>query len=236
MSPRQLIVKLDHVAALRELGSTREPDPVAAAVLARLAGAHGIAVSLREDRRHIHERDLRLLRETVPHGLCVEVPVVPASIKAVLELRPDSVTLVGEALPNAPASRSLDVLTQLAGLGEVVRSLAEARIRSLLCVDPDPDQVKAAHRLGARGVHLAGARYAERAGGTEELRRIADAARLASKLGLEISVGGGLDYANVPALLEIADLRELVVGHAIGARAQLIGMDRAVREMRALVG
>jgi pyridoxine 5-phosphate synthase len=236
VSPRQLVVKLDHVAALRELGSSREPDPVAAAALARLAGAHGIAVALREDRRHIQERDLRLLRETVPHGFGVEIAVAPASVKAVLELRPDSVTLVGDAPQNQPAARSLDVLTQLAGLGEVLRSLGETRIRSLLCVDPDPDQVKAAHRLGARGVQLASARYADRASGTDELRRIADAARLAAKLGLDVAVGGGLDYANVPALLEIADLRELVVGHAIGARAQLVGMDRAVRDMRALVG
>jgi pyridoxine 5-phosphate synthase len=236
VSPRQLVVKLDHVAALRELGSSREPDPIAAAALARLAGAHGIAGALREDRRHIQERDLRLLRETVPQGFGVEIAVAPASVKAVLELRPDSVTLIGDAAPNAPAARSLDVLTQLAGLGEVLRSLGEARIRSLLCVDPDADQVKAAHRLGARGVQLASVRYADRASGSDELRRIADAARLAAKLGLDVAVGGGLDYANVPALLEIADLRELVVGHAIGARAQLLGMDRAVRDMRALVG
>ena len=233
MSRRQLIVKLDHVAALRELGSTREPDPVAAALLARLAGAHGIAIGLREDRRTVTERDLRLLRETVSHGLCVEISLLPAAVKAVLELRPDSVTLAGEG----PGSRGLDVLTQIAGLGEVIRSLAETRIRSVVCVDPDTDHVKGAHRLGARGVQLSTARYSERnANPSDELQRISDAARLAGKLGLEVVVGGGLDYGNVQALADVPDVRELVVGHAIGARALLVGMDAAVREMRALVG
>jgi pyridoxine 5-phosphate synthase len=244
---RRLVVNVDHAATLRQARQGNHPDPVAVANLALLAGADGIVVHLREDRRHIQDRDARLLRQVVHEYFCLEMAPGQEMLKIALEIRPDSVTLVPERREERTTERGLDVLSALGQVGEIVRALQESQIRTCLFVEPDLEQIKAAHRLGARAVELHAGRYAEGAtigpsarwsdGGAlaEELRRLEDAAKLAAKLRLEVGVGHGLDYRNVGPLAALETVDEFSIGHSIIARALLVGMERAVAEMRALV-
>jgi len=229
----RLVVNVDHVATLRQVRQGVEPDPIAAAQLALLGGADGIVCHLREDRRHVQERDVRLLRQTVHPLFCLEMAPTQDMLKVALDVRPDSVTLVPERREELTTEGGLDVLSALGEIGERVRALHESKIRTCLFVAPDLEQVKAAHRVGARAIELHTGRYAEHGPDRdEELRRIRDAVRLATKLKLEVGVGHGLDYRNVDALVEIAEIEELSIGHSIVSRAVLVGMERAVREMR----
>ncbi len=237
MRRRSLIAYVDAAAALRQARRRRDPDPVAAATLAMLAGADGIGVELREDRRWVQDRDVRLLRHTVHHGFYLDIPPLPELLKVALEVRPDVVTLLPEQPDDPAPTAGLDVVTRLGPLTEMVRALEDGKTRSAFLVSPDIEQVKAAHRAGACGVQIWTGRFAE--GGpdcNDELRRIFDSVRLAEKLGLEIALGGALDYRNVRALVELEAVAEFRVGHAIGARALLVGMERAVAEMKELVG
>lgn len=237
MSHRRLVVNVDHVATLRQARRGVEPDPVAAATLALLGGADGIVVHLREDRRHVQGRDVRVLREVVHDLFCLEMAPTQEMLKVALEVRPDSVTLVPERREELTTEGGLDLIGQLGELGEVVRTLEESDIRSCMFIDPELDQIKAAHRIGARAVELHSGRYAEAGEGRqEELRRICDAARLGAKLKLEVGVGHGLDAHNVRPLVEVEEIQEFSIGHSIVSRATLIGMERAVMEMRSLVG
>ena len=234
---RRLVVNVDHVAALRQARGGVHPDPVVGATLALLAGADGIVVHLREDRRHIQDRDLRLLRQVVHGLLCLEMAPTQEMLKVALEVRPDSVTLVPERREELTTEGGLDLLSALGEVGEIVRALEDAKIRSCLFIAPDLDQVKAAHRVGARAIELHTGRYAEDGPDRdEELRRICDGVRLGAKFKLEVGVGHGLDYANVHPLLELPEITEFSIGHSIVSRAVLVGMDRAVSEMRALLG
>jgi pyridoxine 5-phosphate synthase len=236
MSRRRLVVNVDHVATLRQARRIREPDPVAAATLALLGGADGIVVHLREDRRHVQERDVRLLREIVHSCFCLEMAAAPEMLKKALEVRPDSVTFVPERREELTTEGGLDVVAHGAELREPLRALADAQIRTCLFVDPDLEQIKASHRLDARAVEVHTGRYAEGGPGREpELRRIEDAARLAAKVGLEVGVGHGIDYRNVRALARLEHIEEFSIGHSIVGRAVLVGMERATAEMRALV-
>jgi pyridoxine 5-phosphate synthase len=236
MSERRLVVNVDHVATVRQARRAAEPDPVTAAALAQLGGADGIVVHLREDRRHIQDRDVRLLRQTVHNLLCLEMAATQEMLKVALEMRPNSVTLVPERREELTTEGGLDVQTRLGEVGEIVRSLAQSNIRSCLFIDPDLEQVKAAHRAGARAVELHTGRYAERGPDHEDVvRRIEDSVKLAAKLRLEVGVGHGLDYANVARLARIAEIEEFSIGHSIVSRALFTGMERAVREMKALV-
>ena len=237
MRERRLIVGLDQVAAVRQAREGREPDPVAAATLAVLAGADGVSVHMRRDRLHVQDRDVRVLRQTVERGFVMNIDALPEMMKVALEIRPDAVTLVPELPETLASGAGLDVQTQMGALGELVRALEDGKVPSSLRVAPDIEQVKSAHRVGVSGVQLHTARFAE--GGPDrddELQRLRDAARLARKLGLEVSVGGQLDARSLKPLLEIDEIDEFRIGYAVVARGLLVGLERAVRELRALVG
>jgi len=237
VSARRLVVNVDHVATLRQARGIREPDPIAAALLALASRADGIVVHLREDRRHIQDRDVHLMRQVVHDLMCLEMAPVKEMLKVALEVRPDSVTLVPERREELTTEGGIDLVAGGEAVGEIVRMLAEAQIRSCVFIDPEIEQVKQSHRLGVDAIELHSGRYAESGpSADEELQRIRDAARLASKLGLEVGVGHGINYRNVPPLAEIGDLEEFSIGHSIVGRAVLLGMERAVAEMKALVG
>jgi pyridoxine 5-phosphate synthase len=237
MSERRLVVNVDHVATLRQARRGLEPDPVTAAALCQLGGADGIVAHLREDRRHIQDRDVRLLRQTV-HGLfCLEMAASQEMLKVALEVRPSSVTLVPERREELTTEGGLDVQSRIGEIGEIVRALKDGGIRSCLFVAADLEQIKAAHRVGARAVEIHTGRYAERGPDHEdEVRRIEDAIRLSAKLHLEIGVGHGLDYRNVARLARIGEIEEFSIGHSIVSRAVFVGLEAAVREMKSLVG
>lgn len=237
MSSRRLVVNVDHVATLRQVRRIQEPDPAAAAVLALLGGADGIVAHLREDRRHVQDRDVRLLRQVVHGRFCLEMAATAEMLKVALEVRPTSVTLVPERREELTTEGGLDIRVHLGMIGEIVRALEEGRIRSCLFVDPEVEQIKAAHRVGADAVEIHTGRYAEEGPDAQEaLARIQDAARLGARLGLDVGAGHGLNYANVRPLVAIPEIREFSIGHAIVGRAVLVGMERAVAEMKAIVG
>ena len=236
MNTRRLIVNVDHVATVRQARQIQEPDPVAAATLALLGGADGIVVHRREDRRHIQDRDVHLLRQTVHAGFCLELAATPEMLKIALEVHPDAVTLVPERREELTTEGGLNVHEELAAVSEMVRTLQENAIFTRIFVDPDLEQIKAAHRSGAEGIEVHSGRYADGPDRSRELARIFDAARVAAKAGLEVGVGHGLHYRNVAPLAEVQEITEFSIGHAIVSRALLVGMERAVREMKTLVG
>lgn len=237
MTLPRLIVNVDHVATLRQARGGKEPDPVPAAAMALVGGADGIVAHLREDRRHVQDRDIALLRETVHSDFFLEMAATHEMLKVALEVHPDSVTLVPERREELTTEGGLDVATQMAAVGEIAGALGEAGIRCCLFVDADLEQVKASHRLGVRAVELHTGRYSDRKEDRgAEFQRLRDAVRLAKKLGLEAGLGHGIDYTNARDLAQIEDVVEFSVGHSIVSRSVLVGMERAVREMRRLVG
>jgi pyridoxine 5-phosphate synthase len=230
----RLGVNIDHVATLRQARREPEPDPVHAAVLAELAGAHGITVHLRADRRHIQDRDLEILRKVVKTQLNLEMAATQEMLRIALTVKPDQVTLVPERREEVTTEGGLDAVLNSVQLRPVVRALQEGGIRVSLFVDPSLEQVKEAHKLDAQAVELntasyAGARDARSRGAA--LRVVTDAARLGCKLGLTVHAGHGLSYRNVGPIAALPELSELNIGHNIVARAVLVGMERAVREM-----
>jgi pyridoxine 5-phosphate synthase len=230
----RLGVNVDHVATLRQARRTRYPDPVTAAALAELGGADQITMHLREDRRHIQDRDLRILRETVQTMLNLEMAATPEMVKIAYEVRPDVCTLVPERREELTTEGGLDVAGQQDPIRKVVRALRDAEIAVSLFIDPEIDQIRAAHRVDAQHIELHTGRYAEArrpAEREQELLRISECARAAKRLGLEVAAGHGLSYENVKPIARIADIAELNIGHSIVARAVLVGMERAVREM-----
>lgn len=234
----RLGVNIDHVATLRQARGGREPDPVAAAVLVELAGADGIVVHLREDRRHIQDRDLRLLRESIRTHLDLEMAAADDIMKIALEVRPDVATFVPENREELTTEGGLDAAGLRDRLVQPVRLLRDAGIRVSLFIEPDAEQVRAAHRLSADLIEIHTGRYANALDARrreKELEQIASTARLAAKLGLKVSAGHGLDYWNVAPLTTISEITEYNIGHSILSRAVLVGLDRAVREMKALV-
>ena len=234
----RLGVNIDHVATVRQARRAAEPDLVAAAVLALLGGADGITVHLREDRRHIQDRDLKLLRETCQTLLNLEMAATQEMVKIAYEVKPDLVTLVPERREELTTEGGLDVTGQRESLAQVVRHLKDGDIVVSLFIDPDLDAVRAAHKLGADRIELHTGRYCETRKAKErarELMRVVDAARAGSKLGLGVAAGHGLNYDNVQDIARIEEIDELNIGHAISARAVLAGMDRAVRDMVALI-
>ena len=238
MNHPRLAVNVDHIATIRQARGGAEPDPVAAAVVAELAGASGIIVHLREDRRHVQDRDLRLLREVVQTQLNLEMAATDEMLKIALEVLPDIATLVPERREELTTEGGLDVAGHEERINGVVRVLTEGGIRVSLFIDPDPVQVEAARRAGAPWVEIHTGRYAE---ARTELHRqqtllqIMEAARLARDLGLRVGAGHGLNYRNVTHVAAIPEVEELNIGHSIVARAALVGMDRAVREMLDLI-
>ncbi len=229
----RLAVNVDHIATIRQARRGREPDPVAAAVLAELAGAEGIIVHLREDRRHIQDRDLRLLRETVSTRLNLEMAATEEMVGIATAIRPNLVTLVPERRQELTTEGGLEVAGQRARLTSVVGTLRGSGIPVSLFIAPEEGQVEAAKAVGAALVELHTGRYAEAQGeaAREALAALIRAARFAAGAGLSISAGHGLNYANVEPVAAIPEVEELNIGHSIVARAALVGMERAVREM-----
>lgn len=231
----RLGVNIDHVATLRQARGGREPDPVWAAVQAELGGADGITVHLREDRRHIQDRDLRLLRETVRTRLNLEMSVDPAIVTIAIQSRPDQVTLVPERRAELTTEGGLDVIGQRPRVVEAMARLRDAGIEVSLFIDPDPAQVEASKELGAHAVELHTGRYADAPGPGQRARELAalvDAGSFAVASGLALHAGHGLDYENVAPVASIAAMAELNIGHSIVARAVFHGMERAVYEMK----
>ncbi len=234
----RLGVNVDHVATVREARKTQYPDPVTAATIAELAGADGIIVHLREDRRHIQDRDLEILRKTVETKLNLEMAATQEMIKTTLDIKPDMVTLVPERREELTTEGGLEVSLNLEAFKKYVHLLQEAEQVISLFIDPDLDQVKAAHRVGADYIEIHTGRYSEARSRTqveEEFTKIINAVKMAEKLGLGINAGHGLNYRNVERIASIKEIEELNIGHSIIARAVLVGLEQAVREMKELI-
>lgn len=230
----RLGVNIDHVATLRQARGGHEPEPVAAALLAQGAGAHGITIHLRGDRRHIQERDLRILKEVLAVPLNVECAATPEALEAVIPTRPSWVTLVPESREELTTQGGLDAIFLQGMLRPVVRELRSAGIRVSLFVDPVLDQVKMAAKLEADAVELNTGIYSDLpmdSDATAELARIRDASRLGSRLGLRVLAGHGLNLQNVGPIAAIPEIEELNIGHSLIGRAVLVGLERAVEEM-----
>ena len=235
----RLGVNIDHVATVRQARRASEPDPVHAAVLAELGGAHGVTVHLRADRRHIQDRDVEILRQTVRTRLNVEMAGTQEMVRIALTVKPDQVTLVPERREELTTEGGLDVVLNSVQLRPVVRSIHDGGIKVSLFVDSDLEQVKESHKIDAQAVEINTASYAEaRDAKAREaaLRKVVDAARLGRRLGLEVHAGHGLNYGNVRAVAQQSELAELNIGHSIVSRAVLVGMERAVREMLDAMG
>jgi len=236
--PVRLGVNVDHIATLREARKSSEPDPLAAALLAEMAGADGITVHLRGDRRHIQERDVELLKRTVKTRLNLEMAANPAMVTIASTHKPDHVTLVPERREEVTTEGGLDVLLNQNLIRKTVVDLKEAAITVSIFVDPDFDQIKTISKLGVGLIEINTAKYAE-AGREDqavaEAEKIAQVARAAAKLGLRVLAGHGLDYRNVRRIVAIPEIEELNIGHSIVARAALVGITRAVGEMKDLL-
>jgi pyridoxine 5-phosphate synthase len=235
----RLGVNIDHVATVRQARRVKEPDPVHAALLAELGGAHGITVHLRGDRRHIQDRDVEILRQVVKTQLNIEMAATQEMARLALTVNPDQVTLVPERREEVTTEGGLDIVLNSAQLRPFVRTIRDGRIRVSLFVDPDLEQVKESHRIAADAVELNTAAYAESPDEKQRdlaLRKVTDAARLGTKLGLKVHAGHGLTYENVGPLAALPEISELNIGHSIVARAVLVGMERAVREMVEAIG
>ncbi len=242
-----LIVRLDHLAGLRQAGGTRDPDPVIAAALAELAGAGGVSVSLGRERpssrppaegNGMQERDLRLLRETVRTILNVCLPLQEEWIKLALAIRPDLATLTAGGHEGPAAERGLDVEDRRSEIEPVIATLKAGGISTGVLVDPLPAQVKAAHRAGASVVLLHTGPFCWAGNGgarAAEFERLTNAAKMAVRLGLTVHAGGGLAYQSVGPLVEVPEIEAVHVGHALIARAALVGMGEAVREFLRLL-
>jgi len=230
-------VNIDHVATLRQARGGRSPDPLLAALAAEQSGADFITLHLREDRRHIQDRDVRALRAALQTRMNLEIAVTPEMLAFALEVQPQDACLVPEKRTEVTTEGGLDVASQLEPVAQACRRLAAGGIRVSLFIDPDAEQVDAAARAGAPVVELHTGRYAEAQGAERgrELARLADAARRATAAGLAANAGHGLDYHNVGPVAAIPELVELNIGHAIVARAVMTGFGPAVREMKRLM-
>ncbi len=234
----ELGVNIDHVATVRQARRTNEPDPVWAAALAEFGGADGITLHLREDRRHILDRDLLVLRQTTTVKLNLELACEPEVVGIACEVKPDQATLVPERREEITTEGGLDVAGQRDRVREVVEQLKQAGISVSLFLDPDPPQIEAAAELGADAVEIHTGQYALAKPGTEqakELETVAAAGRQICDLGMTLHAGHGLTYRNVRPIAAIERMHELNIGHSIVARAIMVGFEKAVREMKRLV-
>jgi len=235
----RLSVNIDHIATLRQARRAKEPEPTAAALLAELAGAQGITVHLRKDRRHIRERDLEILRATVKTKLNLEMGTNEEIVKIALRVKPDLATLVPEKEEEITTEGGLDFSRNDSRLKEVISLLHDRKIMVSLFIDPTSSNIKKAHRYDSDTVEIHTGHYAETKNELEiatELEKIAGAASLARKLGLGVNAGHGLDYQNVKKVCLIEEIQEFSIGHSIIARACLVGIKEAVAEMLRLIG
>lgn len=233
----KLHVNIDHVATVREARKGHEPNPISAATLAELAGADGITAHLREDRRHIQDRDIRLLRETVTTILNLEMALSPEILKIALEVRPDEVCFVPEKRNEVTTEGGLDAVKDVARLKEFIPALQERGILVSLFLDAEPKQIECAKSVGADFVEIHTGPYAH-AHGTEiadHLQKIRECVELGRKIGLRMNAGHGLNYKNVTSIARIPGIEELNIGHSIIARSIFVGFPEAVREMKRLL-
>jgi len=230
----RLGVNIDHVATVRQARRTYEPDPVAAAILATLAGADGITIHLREDRRHIQDDDVRRVREAIHTRLNLEMACWDEIVAMAVALKPDEATLVPEKREELTTEGGLDVAGQGETVGRVSRRLSDAGIVVAHFIDPDFVQVHAARKHGAAAVEFHTGTYADARGESQdvELQKLASAAGLAIELGLRVHMGHGLNYHNIAPIVRIPGVEELNIGHSIVSRAVLVGMERAVADMK----
>lgn len=238
MDAMRLGVNIDHVATLRQARGTRYPDPVEAARLAENAGADSITVHLREDRRHIQERDVQLLRQVLQTRMNLEMAATPAMLKFACTLLPEDCCLVPERRQELTTEGGLQVQAQQEFLAPACAQLAEAGIKVALFIDPEIEQIEAAVRLRVPAVELHTGRYADAADvrhQAQELHRLRDAAQQAARMGLEVHAGHGLNYHNIMPVAAVPEIVELNIGHSIIARALMTGLPEAVREMQHLI-
>ncbi len=232
-------MNIDHVATLRQARGGHEPEPVAAALLAQGAGAHGITVHLRADRRHIQERDVRVLKEVLAVPLNVECAATPETVAMVVAHKPQWATLVPETREELTTQGGLDAIFLQSHLRAVIRDLRSSDVKVSLFVDPSLDQVRMAAKLEADAVELNTGLYADLPMGADpgaELGRLREAARRGARLGMRVLAGHGLDLRNAGAIAGIAEIEELNIGHSIVGRAVLVGMAAAVQEMLHAIG
>ncbi|MBI2998239.1 MAG: pyridoxine 5'-phosphate synthase [Deltaproteobacteria bacterium] len=236
MTMLRLGVNVDHVATLRQARRIDTPDPVQAALLAERGGADGITVHLREDRRHIQERDVELLRERVRTKLNLEMAVTEEMARLAERFRPDDACFVPERREELTTEGGLDVVAHRARVEEAAKRLQGQGIRVSLFIDPERSQIEASREAGAHGVEIHTGRYCNASGDkTRELEQVAAAVALAHRLRLEVHGGHGLNYQNVLPIARIPEIVELNIGHSIVARAVMVGMEQSVREMKALL-
>jgi pyridoxine 5-phosphate synthase len=235
----RLAVNIDHIATIREARKTDEPDPVVAAAICELAGAQGITVHLRGDRRHIQDRDVEILRRTVTTHLNIEMAASPEMARTAQTVKPHQVTLVPERRDEVTTEGGLDVVLHAGNVEKIVRQLVDAGIAVSVFVDPDLDQIRQCQKLRAPKIEINTGKYTEalQRGGnwSGELEKVAMAAKAARKMGLTVLAGHGLNYRNIDGITAIPEIEELNIGHSIIARAALVGLDAAVREMIALM-
>jgi pyridoxine 5-phosphate synthase len=231
-------VNVDHVATIRQARGTNEPDPITAAAFAELAGADGITIHLREDRRHIQDRDVELMRQTVKTRLNLEMAATDEMVGIALKVCPDAVTLVPEKRNELTTEGGLNVALLRETLKKHIDLLKQGGISVSLFIDPDLEQVKASHRIGADAIEIHTGSYCDAtcaATREKELAKIAAAVKAGNKLGMFVHAGHGLTYYNVQPVVALGGIREFNIGHSIVSRAVLVGMERAVREMKELV-
>lgn len=234
----KLGLNVDHIATVRQARGGVEPDPVTAAALGELAGAEGITIHLREDRRHIQDRDLEILRRTVKTKLNLEMAATQEMVRIALRIKPEQVTLVPEKRQELTTEGGLDVIINAKQISDTVKRLKDGGIVVSLFVDPNQEQVKAANKSGTDYIEIHTGAYAEALTWAEQKRELdtIDAAiKLARKVGMGVNAGHGLNYANIKALAALGGIEEYNIGHSIIARSMLVGLDRAVRDMVNLI-
>lgn len=236
---KKLGVNIDHIATLREARKAAYPDPVDAAVFAELAGADGITAHLREDRRHMQDRDIYLLRSTIKTSLNLEMALNPAILEIALKVLPDEVCIVPENREEVTTEGGLDVIANREKLREFVPALQDKNIVVSLFVDPDPRQIEAAVDCGAEFIEIHTGSYADAKGETAahaEFEKVRNAAGFAQSIGLRVNAGHGLNYRNVAPVCQIPQIETLNIGHSIISRAVYVGLERAVRDMLDAMG
>jgi pyridoxine 5-phosphate synthase len=234
----ELAVNVDHVATLRQARGINYPDPVAAALAAEAAGADAIVVHLREDRRHILERDVRLLRQVVQSRLILEMAATSEMLGIALDIKPDCVTLVPEKREELTTEGGLDLITHQDAIREAVSTLKNAQIKVCIFIDPDLDQIKVAHKIDADMIEIHTGAFCDAKTETQRQReflRIVDAAKIGAKLKLGVNAGHGICYNTIKAFKGLNEISEFSIGHSIISRAVLTGLDQAVRDMKQLI-
>jgi len=234
----ELAVNVDHVATLRQARGAAYPEPVAAALAAETAGANAIVVHLREDRRHIQERDVRILRQVIKTRLILEMAATSEMLGIALDIKPETVTLVPEKREELTTEGGLDLITHHSHIREAVSTLKNAGIKACIFIDPDLDQIKMAHKIDADSIEIHTGAFCDALTDYDrekEFSRIVDAAKIGTKLNLGVHAGHGICYHSINAFKGLSEIKEFSIGHAIISKAVMTGIDTAVRDMQQLI-